>query len=571
MPFRSLSPRLRHFRRARAGNVGVLSAICFPVLLIGAVFAVDEGAIFNEQRTLQGLADLAAMSAAAHPDRAEDAVLMTLLDNGLSATLARPGLGDFDIPSATEATARVVGGRYEGSAALAPTRRFTPGAKPFNAFKVELEGRGTRYLGRGLMAAPTMRVAALGYAAPEAAFRVGSRLARLDGGIANAVLGALAGGNLTLTAMDYRALAEAQVDMLDFCDALALGLHLRAATYSQLLQSSVALPDFLETLAQMRGQDPVTASALRQAAHAADRRLSLPLGSLLDPGTAGAWPLGLRRGPIAASARVLDLVNAALGIARGGRQVEASLGAAVAGVFDASLNVAIGERAQDSPWMRIGERGETVRTAQTRLLLRLRLGGPGGTLGSIVNLPIYGELAFAEAMLADIACLPGKPAPTRVTLSARPGIAMLRIGEADASSMVDFRREPPGRPALLADARLVKVSGSSQVEMANTRADGLTFTAREIEAATAKTVSTRDTLTSPAASLIDGLELEMQAGPLAAGVPSGLGAELSRALRTSAEPVDKVLFSVLAALGLSLGEADVTVSGGTCNHAVLVQ
>ncbi|WP_204327080.1 hypothetical protein, partial [Stenotrophomonas maltophilia] len=59
-----------------------------------------------------------------------------------------------------------------------------------------------------------------------AAFHVGSGLAALDGGIANAVLGALLDTRLSLRAMDYDALLSTRVDAFRFLDALDARLNL---------------------------------------------------------------------------------------------------------------------------------------------------------------------------------------------------------------------------------------------------------------------------------------------------------------------------------------------------------
>ena len=60
-------------------------------------------------------------------------------------------------------------------------------------------------------------------------------------GIENALLGALLGTHLSLSAMDYNALASANVDALDFSSALATQLHLTAGTYDSVLQSSATV------------------------------------------------------------------------------------------------------------------------------------------------------------------------------------------------------------------------------------------------------------------------------------------------------------------------------------------
>ncbi len=59
------------------------------------------------------------------------------------------------------------------------------------------------------------------------------------------------------------------------------------------------------------------------------------------------------------------------------------------------------------------------------------------------------------------------------------------------------------------------------------------------------------------------------------GLDLGLSSEvktLTKQLLTSATaPVDNILYTALTALGVRLGEADVWVNGGRCQHAVVVQ
>ena len=67
-----------------------------------------------------------------------------------------------------------------------------------------------------------------------AAFSIGSRLARLDGGLANQLLHALTGAKVSLSAADYRSLAEARISLPDALDALATEADLRVGDYARL-------------------------------------------------------------------------------------------------------------------------------------------------------------------------------------------------------------------------------------------------------------------------------------------------------------------------------------------------
>lgn len=566
--------RLGIFLADRRANVTVMAALCTPIFLVLAAFAVDEGSLYAEQRALQNLADLAAITAAAHPDNAPTAVLTTLSDNGLTATLetGAPQQGYVEVLAGEAGKVSVTGGHYANAADVSPDRRFVPGAGPVNAFQVKVSRAGTRYFASTLMAVPVLGASAVGYAAPEAAFTVGSRLASLDGGIANAVLGALLGSEVSLSVMDYRALLDARVGVLDVLDGMASSLHLTAATYADVLDTSAAFPAFLEAMAAAPGLDKTAAAALRKAGRSADKRASISLRALFDLGASATLPLGTRSGGIAATANAMQLLNAAAAVGNGTHQVEAELGAALPGILDAKLVLAVGERARSAPWMVVGEKDDVVRTAQTRLLLRVQVGGPGGALGATVTLPLYAELAFAEAQLTEIRCTAGQIKPTRVVVSARPGIAELRIADIDPLKLDDLSRAPLFAPAPLVATRLVKVSGSATISVADPSPTRLSFSTAEIEAHTIKTASTRTLLASPVGSLLEGLTLKVEAGGIGIGLPSlGLEALLSRALADAAEPIDTLFFSVLATLGVSLGQADVWIDGAACNRSVLVQ
>jgi uncharacterized membrane protein len=105
-----------------------------------------------------------------------------------------------------------VPGRYSGISSIAAGSRFEPGRSPYNAIQVSLKKKGTLYFGAMMMAPPVIGTTATASAQAEAAFSVGSRLASLNGGVLNALLGGLLGTNISLSVMDYNALISADVD-----------------------------------------------------------------------------------------------------------------------------------------------------------------------------------------------------------------------------------------------------------------------------------------------------------------------------------------------------------------------
>jgi uncharacterized membrane protein len=102
----------------------------------------------------------------------------------------------------------------------------------------------------------------------------------------------------------------------------------------------------------------------------------------------------------------------------------------------------------------------------------------------------------------------------------------------------------------------------------------LTFSRSDIDGKKVKTVSTRDAAKSLTTSLVSNLSLSVNAAGLGIDVTSLLGTVKPAVVKTVsgvAEPVDTLLNSVLGLLGVSLGQADVRVTGASCGRSVLVQ
>lgn len=171
-----------------------------------------------------------------------------------------------------------------------------------------------------------------------------------------------------------------------------------------MLAADLDTVDVLQAIADTLTKDGRTgaASAARTLAGqiiAAD----LPLDRLIDLRPLGAGttpPQGFGVKVTAAS-----LIDAALGLSTGNRQVAVDLGAGVRGVAKTRAWVAIGGRPVGSPWVAVSGTGDpTLRTAQTRIFLETEIGIAGLTALAKVRLPILIELAQAEARLKAIDC-----------------------------------------------------------------------------------------------------------------------------------------------------------------------
>lgn len=578
----------RNFLRNRTGNFAVMTALIMPFAVVLTAFAVDQGSLYTERRHAQAITDIAAIAATGNITKAEAMVAATFSDNGLGQVLVR-GAGDTTKPLPGRPVANVIRGRYTPDPSKPRASRFVPGKQPYNAVEVSLEKLGNLYFGSSVMAPPVIGTSAIASMKSEAAFSVGSRLLQLDGGLANALLGALLGGNINLNVMDYRALAAADVSVLSFLDALAIRTNATALTYSDLLSTTATVGQIAAAMADVPGLDSVSRIALQTLGAQSSASLLVSLNTLIDLGSVGQLGIGQRPAGLDIAANVLSMLTASAAIANGDNMVDANLGGMLPGLGGLTLKIAIGEPPQRSPWLAVGEEGTVVRTAQTRVSLVASVSPLSSNLGGgihliSIHLPLHVEVAYAEARLKSIECPTGRPESLRVTIDTTPGIAELYIAEAYGSGFADFTRKMMFRAVAIADVSLnilfvikldlLKIKGFAHAMMGNDVAISLTFTQSDIAAKKTKTATTSNYTSSLTSTLIDDLKLSVE--PL--GLPIDIGwllgvvkPPVQLALGAVTPVLDKLLYNLLGMLGISLGQADVRVTGATCGRALLVQ
>lgn len=557
--FRPILRAGRVFSRNESGSAAILGALLMVVVLWCGAFAVDLGSLYFERRTAQGAVDLAAIAAARDIDAAETAARATLEANNIRNITAMT----------------VTPGHYMADPALSPDARFTANAEPYNAVRVTLRQEAPLYLAGALAGIKTMTLGteAVAAATEQAAFSIGSRLARLEGGIANALLDALLGSSLELSAMDYRALADADVKLFDFMDALATELDVTGASYNEVLEAGATLSDVAAAMASVAGKsgqhDAAQALASIGSSPGASG-ITVPLGSTLDLGPYGDLATGSPAPVLDIAVNAMGMLSAAAAAANGDHQVTLDLGASVPGLANVEVDVAIGEREQESSWLTVGERGATVRTAQTRLRIVASVGGTAGLLPISVRIPLYADIAYAEGKLHDISCGANPARDASVDVAAWPGLAELWLGEVDSRSMDDFSRPPRVEKARLVDIPLARVSGEAHAAITNIDETILRFDRRDIDEQRPQSTATRDPVTTLLDSLIRDLDVEVQVAGLSLGLPGVLQGAVAGLVASAAPALDKLLGGVLDALGVSIGEADITVRGVRCDGAALV-
>lgn len=550
---------LRALKRAKeqeSGSVAILSAVCLVVFLWCAALAVDFGSLYFERRTAQGAVDLAAIAAAQNITSAEAAAAATIEAN--------------DIRNVERLL--VTPGHYSADPSKPPADRFVANAEPFNAVQVQLTQNAPLYLAGALTGQRTMTIEtqAVAVTTAQAAFSIGSRLLRLEGGLLNALLQGLLGGSVNLSVMDYEQLAGADVKLFQFMNGLSTELGVDGASYNEVLAMDASVGAIIEALTKVSadsGQDAAARalSSVGATTHATDAMVSL--GALVDLGPYGNLSAGSTAPGFDPSVNVLQMVTTSASIANGSSQVSLNLGTTIPGLTNVQVDVAIGEPQQDSPWLSVGERDVIVRTAQTRIRLLATIGA-GGLV--TVRVPLYAEVAYAEGRLDNIVCGNDVVRDARVDVAALPGIAELWLGEVDVNSLDDFSRTLPVQNANLVQTSLAKVAGKAHAAITNTSETILSFDWADIEAQEAKSTSTRQPTTTLLNSLLSDLDLKVEVLGLGIGLPGNLGAVVADLLSAATPALDSLLSGVLDALGISLGEADITVHGVRCDGAALV-
>ncbi len=543
------------FLRARDGGVSVLSAVSGVVLIGFAGLAVDVGSVYLESRRLQGSADLAALAAMQNPAQAEALAAATVAANRW--------------PRDTQIG--VVRGTYAPDRSVRPAERFRPDSARANAVRVELTTSAPLFFGRLFVPSGRMSIRREATAAETqlASFQIGTRLLSLQGGVANQVLSGLTGSNVSLSVMDYNSLLRANVDVLDYVDALRTRLDLEAASYDETLDANADAPAALEALADVVAEtDERAERALRAMARASERNRPLRgLSEVLDLGPYGAQDHATRSADTAIRVGAMDLATAILQVANGQRQVQLDLGAGVPGLASTKVWLAIGERPNNSPWLTVtNDESVVIRSAQTRLYIEANAGA--GALAN-VRIPVLLELASGQARLEEINCGWGGRSNRAVTLGVSPGIGSLMLGEIDRARLNNFRSELRPSPAQLVRVGVARVEGEARVDVGGHQWSNVRFNDRDIERGTVKSVQTRDAVRATVSTLLGQSKLTVRAAGL--GLSTGaLTSAVQGVLTTAAAPLDNLLNGLSDLLGVRLGEADVRVNGVRCGGAALV-
>ncbi|QCI64265.1 pilus assembly protein TadG-related protein [Phreatobacter stygius] len=558
---RSFLRDTKSFLRDTRGSIAIISGVLAVVVIGFSAVSVDLGKVYVDRRKAQSVADLAALSAASDLTRAARAASATVQRNSLSV----------DSPISVEL------GTYTPNANVALASRFQTiaGATP-NAARVTINSRSDLVFGRVITGKDyfVIRTTATAATTSFASFAIGSRLVAVDGGLLNQLLGKLLGTTITLSAMDYQSLVDAKLDLFNFMNKLAEKTHLTAGTYAQLLNSNIKVVDVLGAMVASTLSPQGTPTGASRALTSILQSLSaatnsMVMASLINPGPYKDLPVG-QTSTMGINLSALDLLNATAQLANGNRQIEVGLGVNVPGIATATLKLGIGERPVGTSWVTVGDVGAQVHTAQTRLLLVLRLLGAGNIAS--VNVPLYVEVAAGTARLNALNCAFPDANASTMTLGVRPGVIDAWIGNVSVADFNNYTTAPRPDRAALVDTPLLAVLGRAHVQVTNMAQTPVTFTMAEINRQTKKTVGTTQFTQSLLAGLLNDLQLDVSVlGGLNLGLGGAVGPLVASILSGATPSIDLLLANLLQTLGVSLGQADVWGLGLRCDGAVLVQ
>lgn len=473
------------------GSVTIMASIfVITAILLGIAF--DAGYLFYMRRHLQAVADMAATAGAqALPDYDQVYARVNGSIQGNAFSGESLSVGVCGGAGAGAGTVQVVCGQWPGGANGNTTNVVNPltsGDEANNAVQVTVSenvnsffpGVGSRLVTRTAIAQKVQQ--------PTAAFSIGSGLANVNPTMLNGVLSSLLGTTVSLSAITYQGLANANVKLLDLVNIVPLS----AGSMDQLLNTEVSVASLLN--ASLNALSPTQIAALGISAGDIQALSTAIAGSALGQSTIALSDilnvsLSNVQQLLATNLNVGDLVMFGLEAANAKNDPNhlLDLGSliTVPGVGSLALKAAVIE----SPKTAIGEPGQNAdgswktqaHTAQIRLYLDLGgitgLGGSNNLIpplsvlgivnatlnlpsGSLLELPINLEVAPGQAWLADLQC--NNPVSTSTaTIGAQPGIANIFLGKMPTAftnttqAWADLEKDPFNLISLAANINLL--------------------------------------------------------------------------------------------------------------------
>lgn len=400
-----MSSRFTARERDERGAVAVYASIVLVVLLLVTALAVDIGMQRVARSDMQALADVVALDLARELDGSRTVEDLDQLDEDLAAASRDRNIDVIGFEGRRPDLAVEWGEFDDGTFSALPAAAVPTAVRVTADTEVGFVFSGITGNASGAAARDAVAQAEGG-----ACFSIGSYAARLDTGkspLLGPLLGAL-GSNVTLSAVDYNGLANADVELLDL-----LGVAVGAGTLESLVQADqlISLGDYYLAIAEVISQEHAVQAELLQTIAATVQDVHLQAGDLLGLDTGGVSGLD-------AALNVFDLVTAGAAAATGHNALsvpQASVDLGPLADVDVSLS------AIEAPRPGCGRKNSASAVANsTQVRANVSADALGLDLvlaGTDVSLDGYVGVAAATGRLTDVRC-----APTGITVAVADGL-----------------------------------------------------------------------------------------------------------------------------------------------------
>ncbi|NWA06435.1 pilus assembly protein TadG-related protein [Pseudomonas gingeri] len=435
------------------GAIGLMAALTLGLALLCMVVVVDSGRLYLEKRSLQRVADSAALEAMSRGGNcvAPDVTAASYANQNAVRNA-------FVVANGNRTLTTTCGTLVTGTNNI---RTFSADATKSQAIRVVATktvptsiaaGIGALFSGTANL---NTTLTATAVASPKplpplAQLTIRSTLVTVDSSKSaalNLLLGQMLGGNLNLSVAGWQGLVDTNINLLSYMNQLAIDLHLSAGDYNSVLSTNTTLTRLIDTAITVLTAGGTTTSIAVSGLtdlKAAVGNTQVKLGDLLKLQTATP------SSGLDATLQVFQLVEAFVQLANTKNGAVASIPLSIPGLLNGGVKVQVIEPPQLSatgnPQTAVDNPNDPasqiyVRTAQVRTIVTLSLpvldtplvngvltglvGTLSDTLNNLLHLNIVGAL---NSLLCPVSC-------QRTDLKVLPTASInidLEVGSADS-------------------------------------------------------------------------------------------------------------------------------------------
>lgn len=520
---------LKYITSKEDGAISVLTAISLSVIIAFTMLVVDGGMLYIKHKRLQYASDSAALAAVKKLDNYEKLATYILEENSLENALESIDRGVWDKDSET----------------------FTPDESGYSIrvrLKKEENSFFAKFFSKDLKSISANSIASLEKAA--AVVSADSSLISINAKqspLLNAIIGSLLDSNLKLSVGGWNNLIQTDIDLVKFLDLAKV--HLDVGSTKELLKTDISLLEVIDLFLEALGADSLASAELslfKESVLNADvvATLKVKMGELIK------LDIGDER-LASADLNLFSALTTAIGIFNGKAGIVNSTKISLPPLTNIGLNLQI----LNPPPMQIMQEDDSFESASVRLSLDSKVLGSKSYDG-LINLSLYAALADQTTTLIEME-------EDEITFDVSQSLAKIGIGKIDNSNFFDKEGYTLERSDIdytnLVNLVLLKVKAKAFADGEGVN-DSFTYegpfpktqsSSADNDAVISNLVTTLLKDLSIEVELL-GLDLGLSKSKLINGLTDAV-AEIVSAL------VSPLLADTLKLLGISLGEANVTV------------